>query len=156
MKKIDGQKHLICPMGHLQGVERQKGNMNKNIFIFLSPFPISKCFRVNPLGGEDMHLDSLFRLKYNASQLKKHVKLELMNYFRHHIENLKSKLTKSTWQQETSMIYPNSCTFTLGARLAIRAATTSPAFLSIIELIKTRVMIPTKSCQSGSFPYCTT
>lgn len=48
-------------------------------------------------------------------------------------------------------------TLALGARWAMSAAAAFPALFSsiklIVELIISRVMIPTKSCQSGGFPY---
>jgi hypothetical protein len=47
-------------------------------------------------------------------------------------------------------------TLALGARRAMRAAAALPALFSsiklIVELMTSRVMIPTKSCQSGGFP----
>jgi hypothetical protein len=48
-------------------------------------------------------------------------------------------------------------TFALGASRAMRAAAALPALFSsmklIVELMMSRVIIPTKSCQSGGFPY---
>jgi hypothetical protein len=45
----------------------------------------------------------------------------------------------------------------LGARLAMSAAAALPALFSsiklIVELMMRRTTIPTKSCQSGGFPY---
>lgn len=50
-----------------------------------------------------------------------------------------------------------SRTLALGARRAMRAAAALPALFSsiklIVELITSKVIIPTKSCQSGGFPY---
>lgn len=49
------------------------------------------------------------------------------------------------------------CTLALGARRAMRAAAALPALFSsmklIVELMMSKVMIPTKSCQSGGFPW---
>ena len=49
-------------------------------------------------------------------------------------------------------------TFAFGASRAMRAAAALPALFSsmklIVELMRSKVMIPTKSCQSGAFP-CT-
>ena len=48
-------------------------------------------------------------------------------------------------------------TFAFGARRAMSAAAAFPALFSsmklIVELITSRVIIPTKSCQSGGFPW---
>lgn len=47
-------------------------------------------------------------------------------------------------------------TFALGARRAMRAAAALPALFSstklIVELMRSKTTIPTKSCQSGGFP----
>jgi hypothetical protein len=48
-------------------------------------------------------------------------------------------------------------TLAFGARRAMREAAAFPALFSsiklIVELMISKVIIPTKSCQSGAFPY---
>ncbi|BAT18278.1 Os12g0638750 [Oryza sativa Japonica Group] len=63
------------------------------------------------------------------------------------------------WYKDGRLFLMNSIkgkTLAFGARRAMSAAAALPALFSsmklIVELITRRVMIPTKSCQSGGFP----
>lgn len=113
------------------------------------------------------HLPSRRTCITNSSRLKptrefqhvSHTQIETkgsLNHFLNKRYRNKPKLAKSKKQYFAAEHVVNSDTLALGARRAMSAAAALPALFSsmklIVELMKSRTIIPTKSCQSGGFP----